>query len=133
MRIGSFTVILALIGSASGGCAMTDSATEGSQSAEVTEKPELSAFVLTVNSDENSVTVASSSGSNTCAAGPCNFAYIAGTALTIRTANRNVPDCEQFTEWVGACAGQTSVCSIVINSNLSTSAEFGPYHPCTPQ
>ncbi len=111
---------------------MTAAPTEGSNSQEL--GPDLSAFVLTVSSDEGQITVTSSSGTNTCIeADTCNFAYLGGSALTIKSQGQNLPDCEKFNHWVGACAGQTATCNVVINSNLSTSAVFGPILGCVPK
>jgi len=133
MRIYSFSLVLALIGAASGGCAMTDSGTEGSQTAEIVT-PSVSAFVLTVTADENRITVTSSSPTNTCPAfSTCNFAYLGGTALTINTPLKNLVDCEIFNHWDGACAGQGNTCSVVINSDISTTAFFGPLSGCVPK
>jgi len=112
---------------------MTDSDTEASQTAEIVT-PSVSAFVLTVGSDENSITVTSSAPTNTCPAfATCNFAYLQGTALTIKTPLKNLPDCEIFNHWDGACAGQGATCSVVINSDISTNAFFGPLSGCIPK
>jgi hypothetical protein len=133
MRICSFSLVLALIGAASGGCAMMDSNTDGDAKLG-TETSALSAFVLTVGADENSITVTSSAPTNTCPAfSTCNFAYLQGTTLTIKTALKNLIDCEIFNHWDGACAGQGSTCTVVINSDISTNAFFGPLSGCIPK
>ncbi len=112
---------------------MTDSGTEGSRTAEIVT-PSVSAFVLTVSADENNITVTSSAPTNTCPSfSTCNFAYLQGTALTIKTKPQNLIDCEQFTNWDGACAGQGATCSVVINSDISTDAFFGPLRGCIPK
>lgn len=136
MRLGSFNLVLALIGATSGGCAITDDDAEGSQAAEVgAAMTNVSAFVLTVSSEENDVVVSSPGHVDTCpGVGTCNFAYIGGTSLTIKTAKNNVIDCALFSHWDGACAGQSATCNLVINSNLSTSAIFQFGIPgCTPK
>ena len=134
LRLGSF--FLALIGAASGGCATTDSGTDAEN--DITATPETDGFlideVLTVTSGENDITVLSSSGTDTCPAFETrNFAYIAGTALTIKTFPTNLPDCERFIRWDGVCAGQTNQCNLVINSDLSTTSVFGPILGCVPK
>ena len=132
-RLRSCSLVLALIGVTSGGCAMTDSEIEGVQAAEIgSVTPNGSAIVLTVTSDVNDVVVSiTPSAFNTCPAfETCTFGYDAGTALTIKTRPKNLSDCEQFVRWDGACAGQGATCSIVINSSLSTSAVFGPIPGC---
>jgi hypothetical protein len=121
----SFSFALVVVG----GCAVTDSDTEGSQSAELGAKPAVSAFVLTV-SGENGVEVTSSTSNATCN-GTCNYAFIGGTPVTI-TALDDITGCTIFKHWDGACAGQGEVCSIVINSDLTTDAVFH-FHPGTCQ
>ena len=110
--------------------------TEPDQAPEVsTQTSNLTAFVLNVNSGENPITVSSPGvADNVCPAFETrNFAYIAGAQLSIRTFQTNQPDCEQFIRWDGACAGQGHQCSIVINSNLSTTSVFGPIRGCIPK
>ena len=87
----------------------------------------LSAFVLTVSSDfnGNTIKVTSPTHIDTCArSATCNFAYLQGTSLTIHTDHLNRIFCSVFDSWVGACAGQTETCTIVINSDLSTTSVF---------
>ena len=132
-RLRSCSLVLALIGVASGGCAMTDSDIEGTQAAEIgSVTPKGSDIVLTVTSDVNDVVVSIfTTGFNTCPAlETCTFGYDAGTALTIKTRPKNLAECEQFVRWDGACAGQGATCSLVINSSISTSAVFGPIAGC---
>jgi hypothetical protein len=45
--------------------------------------------------------------------------------LTISTNPQNRIDCLAFSGWSGACAGQGATCTVVINSDLTTGAEFG--------
>jgi hypothetical protein len=125
-----------LIGAAVEGCAVTDSDSGPDHVAEVgTSITNLSAFVLTVTSGENPITVSSPGlGDNICPAFESrNFAYVGGSSLTIKTFPTNTPDCEQFLRWDGACAGQGHQCSLVINSNLSTTSVFGPIRGCIPK
>jgi len=137
MRFHSFGLILALICAASGGCTTQDSDIEESHAAEVrTPAPDLSAFVLTVTADVESdiVITATNTVTNTCAANhTCNFAYIAGSSLSISTQGRIVPDCERFVDWDCACVGQGALCHLVINSNLSTTPVYGPISGCVPK
>jgi hypothetical protein len=136
MRLSSFTLVLVLTGAAAAGCAMTERDSGPDDIAEVgASVTKLSAFVLTVTSGENPITVSSPGlGDNTCPAFESrNFAYVGGTSLTIKTFPTNMPDCEQFLRWDGACAGQGHQCSLVINSNLSTTSVFGPIRGCIPK
>lgn len=134
MRLASFSLVLALIPAAAGGCAMTEADPESSQAAEVGISPNLSAFVLTVDSPEGlPVTVTTSSGTDTCSSFPCNLAYVAGTSLSIFARRSKIVDCVTFDSWSGACSGQGDPCSLVINSNLSTTAQYRSILGCTPQ
>ncbi len=130
MRYCSFALIITLFGGISGGCAMNGD-TEDSQTAEVAV-PALSAFVLTVTTEEQPITVTTSTGTNTCP-DSCSFAYIAGTSLSIHAGARNFADCLQFNSWIGACAGQGNPCTLVINSDLSTTAHYTSIPGCVPQ
>ena len=105
------------------GCVAADATSDESQTAQALATP-ASAFVLSVSTDENPVkVVASGTATNSCP-DSCNFAYIGGSTLTISTAAQNRIDCLAFTSWTGACAGQGATCTVVINSDLSTSAQF---------
>ena len=136
MRLHSFGLIFALICAASGGCTTPDNDIEESHVAEVrAPMPDLSAFVLTVIAVESDIVItAANTVTNTCPGNSiCNFAYIAGTALTIHTQGRILPDCEKFVHWDGSCAGHGASCSLVINSNLSTTPVYGPILGCVPK
>lgn len=130
LRLSGLAV--ALTAASLGGCAMA----EPDQAPEIsTRTSDLSAFVLNVNSGENPITISSpGTADNVCPAFETrNFAYISGAQLSIRTFQTNTPDCEQFIRWDGACAGQGHQCSIVINSELSTTSVFGPIRGCVPK
>lgn len=137
MYLRSLHLAVALIGVACGGCAITEGDAESSQSVEVNAvTSNVSAFVLTVTANfESDIDVTNSTSGNNCPAGTtCNFAFLQGTAVTVQTAAQNLIDCAKFTQWDGACAGQGSTCSLVINSNLSTSARYKFGIPgCIPQ
>jgi hypothetical protein len=136
MHLNSFTLVLVLTGAAVEGCAMTDGDTGPDHGAQVSSSTiNLSAFVLNVTSGENPITVSSPGlGDNICPAFETrNFAYVGGSSLTIKTFATNTPDCEQFLRWDGACAGQGHQCSLVINSDLSTTSVFGPIRGCIPK
>ncbi len=115
----SLPVALGLIGVVLGGCALAPDEVETEQVAEVSAAPSLSAFVLTVKANfQSDVSVTSSSP---CAAGAtCNYAFLQGTTVTVETALENRIDCARFTAWTGACAGQGPTCTLVMNSDLST-------------
>ena len=136
MQSGSFGFVLALalFDVTAGGCGVADGDSENSQAAEVVT-PGLAAFVLTVDADvESDITVTTTNSTSTCPANSfCNFAYVAGTSLTVRTKAQNLADCEKLVGWDGACSGQTNVCSLIINSDLSTGAVYGPIHGCVPR
>jgi hypothetical protein len=122
-------LVLGLIGGLSAGCALPDGDAEGSRAAELRSQ---SAFVLSVSTDENPVSVTTSSGSNSCP-DSCQFAYIAGTSLTLHAGFQNLGDCLRFSGWSGACATQGQTCTLVINSDLSTTALYSRIFGCTPQ
>jgi len=111
----------------------SDTDTEASQTAEIVT-PRVS-FVLTVTADENSITVTSTAPTNTCPAfSTCSFVYLFGTTLTIKTPARNLPDCEQFTNWLGICGGQGATCTTTsLGGDISTTAVFGPIPGCIPK
>jgi len=89
-------------------------------------------FTLSADTEENDITVTSSRGVDTCF-GFCDYAYAGGSSLTVRVApTTNRADCMRFTGWQGACAGQGSICTLTINSDLSTSAMWGPISGCQP-
>ncbi len=132
MRLYSFSLVVALIGGISGGCAMTDGDTESNRTAEAGAAPNVSAFVLSVTTEESPITVTTSTGKNTCA-DSCDFAYIGGTSLSIHAGAQNLADCLRFSSWDGACAGQGNPCTLVINSDLSTTALYSIIHGCVPQ
>lgn len=91
------------------------------------------AFALSVETDENLITVTSSRGTDTCDVGFCDYAYAGGSSLTVRvTPAINRADCLRFTGWDGACAGQGSTCTLTINSDLWTDAIWSPISGCTP-
>jgi len=93
-----------------------------------------SAFVLTVTSGENVITVSSPGRNDTCPRFETrSFAYLSGTALTVTTFAVNTPDCARFLRWDGACAGQSNQCSLVITSDLSTASVYGTIPGCHPK
>jgi hypothetical protein len=90
-------------------------------------------YSLSVETEENEITVTSSRGVDTCDLGFCEYGYAGGSALTVRVAPAtNRADCLRFTGWEGACAGQGSICSLTINGDLSTTALWGPIAGCSP-
>lgn len=94
---------------------------------------ELSAFVLSVHANaESDVTV---NGSSCLGGTTCNYAFLQGATATIITADKNLVDCARFNGWSGACAGQGTTCTLVINSDLATSAlyKFGGIPGCRPR
>jgi hypothetical protein len=124
MRIGPWGVLSAMICAAVAGCGVTpEDAGEGQAVQGITSS---SAFVLTVSGEESPISVTTTGVSDTCPEfGQCQFAFIAGSTLTIKPVmNRNTIDCLQFAGWMGACAGQGSTCTVVINSDL-TATENG--------
>jgi hypothetical protein len=96
------------------------------------------AFVLSLGTEtngQNSVSVQSSDGTPTreCVGG-CDFAYLAGSTLTLLVDNpTDVANCLRFSAWDGACAGQKNPCTIVLNSDLSTNALWSRITHCIPR
>jgi len=93
------------------------------------------AVLLTLSSDESGITVSSAGRVERCPdGGTCSFSYFLGSPLTLTlTSTRNLVDCLQFTGWQGACAGQGSTCSLVANSDLSTTATWSRIIGCIPR
>lgn len=94
----------------------------------------LSAFVLSVHANAESDAIIN--GSSSCLGGTtCNFAFLQGATVTISTQDKNLIDCARFTGWSGACAGQGTTCTLVMNSDLATSAlyKFGGIPGCRPR
>jgi hypothetical protein len=137
MHFRSIHLAIALIGMTCGGCAVTQDGADPAESADVgAVTSNVAAFVLTVHANvESDVDVTNSTSGNSCSAGTiCNFAYLQGTAVTVRTAAQNRIDCAQFLQWTGACAGQGATCNLVINSALTTTARYKFGIPgCVPQ
>lgn len=91
-------------------------------------------FTMSVDTLENSITVSSSRGADTCDSGSCDFAYTGGASLTIRVfPTQNLADCLTFAGWRGACADQGVTCNLTINSNLSTSVIWTRLGGCIPR
>ena len=136
MRNSSLSILLISIAALSG-CAVADATSNEGQTAQAsTVSPDNSAFVISVGTDENPVRVsAPGTTTNICDIGSsCNFAYIAGTTLTVSTNPQNRIDCLALTRWGGACAGQGATCTVVLNSDLSTDAEFETFiRGCVPE
>ncbi|HEX3764835.1 MAG TPA: hypothetical protein VHW23_39335 [Kofleriaceae bacterium] len=114
------SLAVAALGATLGGCAVTDGDSEASQSAEVTVKPAAS-FTLTVSGGQAEEVI--SSTSNSVCNSTCGYVFAGGTPLTIEALEDNT-GCLIFKHWDGACAGQGEVCSIVINSDLTTNAVY---------
>lgn len=134
MRISSLGLMLISM-AAIGGCVAPDGSSDESKTEQAsTVRPDNSAFVITVGTDENPVRVAAAGTTTNVCSGSCSFAYIAGTTLTISTNGQNRIDCLAFTRWGGACAGQGNPCTLVLNSDLSTDAEFETFiRGCIPE
>jgi hypothetical protein len=124
MRISSLGIILISMAAISG-CVAADGASDESKTEQAsTIRPDNSAFVINVGTDENPVKVSSpGTTTNTCG-DSCTYAYIAGSTLTITTRAQNTIDCVAFSGWSGACAGQGTTCTVTLNSDLSTFASF---------
>jgi hypothetical protein len=117
-------VISALFGVVFAGCAATPSDIDEAQ--EVQGVISASAFVLSVSGEEAPIRVTTTNVTDTCPAfASCQFAFLGGSTLTIKpTSTRNLIDCLQFAGWTGACAGQGSTCTVVINSDITVGENF---------
>lgn len=124
MRIRSCGVIVALICAAVAGCAATPTDIAEDQVAQ--DLTTTAAFVLTVSGEEADVRVTTTNVSDTCNAdAECQFAFLGGSTLKISpTKTKNLIDCLQFAGWNGACAGQGTTCTVVINSDISVGQNF---------
>jgi hypothetical protein len=124
MHIGSYGVISALFCVAFAGCAATPSDIDEAQA--VQSVTSTSAFALTISGEEEPIKITTTNVSDTCPAdSQCQFGFIGGSTLTIKpTFTRNTVDCLQFAGWTGACAGQGSTCTVVINSDITVGENF---------
>jgi hypothetical protein len=124
MRILSSGVIVALACALVAGCAATPTGADEDQVAQGVTST--AAFVLTVSGFEAGIRVTTTGVNDLCPAdSQCQFAFIGGSTLTISpTGTRQLADCLQFAGWQGACAGQGTTCTVVINSDLSVSEHF---------
>jgi hypothetical protein len=126
-------IAFALALSTVAGCAVEDDAELATDEAELTAAA--TAYVLHVSSDEGAIRVTKPGPVHeTCPGyGGCDFAFLGGTPLTIKPVQpTDRINCVKFARWIGACAGQGSTCSITINSNLSTHAEWDRILGCIP-
>ena len=115
------------------GCAMPDDTdSDASQTAQVSAKPAVSAFVLTVLGAE-SEEVFGPGTDNVCDS-ECSYAFLGGTPLRIQAIGSSA-DCLAFSMWdaASACAGQPASCNIVINSDLTILARYKRIQGCKPQ
>jgi hypothetical protein len=132
-----FAIVLG--GTLVGGCAMEEVVAETERTAELTGAespvaPAASAFTLSVSSEGSGIRVIAPTHTLTCADFTfCQFAYVAGTAITVKPRRTtDQVDCIRFSHWEGACAGQSSNCQLVVNSDLSTHAVWVPLLGCRP-
>lgn len=123
MRIRSYGVIVVLACALVAGCAAAPDADESELTQGLGTR---TAFVLTVSGFEADIRVTTAGVNDLCPAdSQCQFAFIGGSTLTISpTATRQLADCLQFAGWNGACAGQGTTCTVVINSDISVSEKF---------
>lgn len=92
-----------------------------------------SAFELTVSTQDLQIDVKKPNGTFDICRGFCTFAYLGGTTLTITPVLiHDTPNCLQFDQWSGACAGQGSTCHVTVNSDLTTEALYIAMSPCNP-
>lgn len=124
MRIRSSGLIAVLVCAAVAGCAATPTDANEDQVAQgITAN---AAFVLTVSGFEAGIRVTTTGVSDLCDAdAQCQFAFLGGSTLTIMpVATQQRVDCLQFAGWQGACTGQGTTCTVVINSDISVSERF---------
>ncbi|HET9625228.1 MAG TPA: hypothetical protein VFP84_27865 [Kofleriaceae bacterium] len=122
--------MLVAFAAATGGCAVAGDDPTSTQSDELVAKPDVSAFVLTV-SGLDGVRVTGGGQDSLCDS-QCSYAFLGGTAVTVKALG-NLADCEAFSSWTGACAGQGALCNLVINSDLSTFANLKSIPGCRPK
>jgi hypothetical protein len=124
MRIRSYGVVVVLACAAVAGCAATPTDIAEDQVAQGLTNT--AAFVLTVSGFEAGIRVTTTGVNDLCSAdSQCQFAFLGGSTLTISpTGTKQLADCLQFAGWQGACAGQGTTCTVVINSDLSVSEHF---------
>ena len=124
MRIRSCSGVFVLACVVVAGCAATPADSDEGQI--IQGVANTAAFVLTVSGFEANISVTTTGVNDTCPAdSQCQFGFVGGSTLTIKpTSTKQLADCLQFAGWNGACAGQGTTCTVVINSDLSVSEHF---------
>ncbi len=140
MRGNSASVIIAFVVMSASvtGCGFSDDGlSERESAAALGAAVNASAYVLTVSTEtlpQDEVIVTSSDGgpARICS-GDCQFSYLAGASLTLRIPHpSDRVNCLIFRGWLGACAGQPATCSLVLDSDLTTEAQWAPIRGCIP-
>ena len=113
----------------SSGCATSDEGIDENQSpVEVT----ISAHVLHLTT--GGLTSIQSSGTPTqwLNGGDHNYAFLDGSTITLKEwGSPDRTNCVMFHHWTGACAGQFTTCTFVMNSDLTTEAVWVPIKGCS--
>ena len=120
----SYAGIVGLACAVVSGCAATPTNLDEDQVAQGLTAT--AAFVLTVSGEEAGVRVTTTNITDTCPAdAECQFAFVGGSTLKIApTTTKNLIDCLQFAGWTGPCAGQGTICTVAINSDISVGENF---------
>jgi len=134
-------IAFAMIAAVGAGCAVSDDPDGQSQAiGELVATTNASAFTLSLTNGGvgpvDAVSVTSSDGTpiRDCDGGLCNFAYLAGSRLSLSIANTtDLVNCIRFSSWSGACTGPSTQCTLVLNSDLSTRAVWSRLRGCIPQ
>jgi hypothetical protein len=114
----------------SSGCATSDEAIDENQSqVEAT----ISAHVLHLT--VGGLTSIQSPGTPTqwLPAGSRDYAFLHGSTVTLKEWGPDNNNCLMFHHWTGACAGQFTTCTLVMNSDLTTEAVWVPIKGCSPR
>lgn len=91
------------------------------------------AFVLTVSTDEHSVSVGTPNGQHAQCFGSCQYAILQGAVTISSSITIDKINCVIWRRWTGACAGQGNPCQLSMNSDLETHSEWEFLKGCHPR
>lgn len=115
------------------GCVAAEGDNESKATDELAQQFGPGAQSLTMNTDGwISIDTNDGTGHHDCYGGYCQFAYLTGATITLYVVNPNDPiNCVRFSKWTGACAGQGRTCTLTMNSDLLTDAQWPIQRGCS--
>jgi hypothetical protein len=106
-----------------GACAIADDDNNATNASELVIKDTVT-FTLSATSSDEPIAVTLPDNSS-YVYNPCSVSFPSGTTTYLHPiAHDDKTNCLQFKSWAGACAGQSSQCELVMNSDMSTSIHW---------